>query len=104
MTTHKRNWLCATLLLLMPALATAQEETEGIRIQGVEERPGVMHLIPWRLPGDAPMEAPDAEQGRFGDLLTPLDDRSYRRYLRYREDPGALLDALPGPATNGETR
>ncbi len=99
-----RNWLCAGLLLVVPMFSSGQEATEGIRIQGVAERPAVTHLMPWRLPADAPMAAPDAGQGRFGDLLRPLDDRSYRRYLRYREDPGALLEALPASATNGETR
>ena len=96
----------STLLLLVVLAfpAMAQEDTEGIRIQGVDERPGVMHLMPWRLPRDAPMEAPRAEQGRLGDLLSPLDDQSYRRYLRYRSDPGTLLEALPGAAPTGETR
>ncbi|MFO7788655.1 MAG: hypothetical protein R6W87_12975 [Halospina sp.] len=97
--------LSTLLLLVVLALpAMAQDGTEGIRIQGVDERPGVMHLMPWRLPRDAPMEAPRAEQGRLGDLLSPLDDQSYRRYLRYRSDPGTLLEALPGAASTGETR
>tara|TARA_B100000678_G_scaffold266754_1_gene251879 strand:+ start:208 stop:513 length:306 start_codon:yes stop_codon:yes gene_type:complete len=94
-------------LLLLVVLAfpgMAQDDPEGIRIQGVEERPGVMHLMPWRLPRDAPMEAPQGEQGRLGDLLQPIDDQSYRRYLRYRSDPGTLLEALPGAAPTGETR
>lgn len=92
------------LLIAIPVLAGASEDAEGIRIEGVEERPGVMHLMPWRLPEDAPMEPPGVEQARLGDLLRPLDDQNYRRYLRYRGDPGALLEALPGPATTGETR
>lgn len=104
MTIDTGTWRAIALLLAMPAFVLAQEETQGIRIQGVDERPGVMHLIPWRLPADAPMATPAAEQGRFSELLTPLDDRSYRRYLRYRRDPGALLEVLPTPATNGETR
>lgn len=99
-----RNRLGALLVLLAPAFTAGQEDSDGIRIQGVEERPGVMHLMPWRLPGDAPMEAPDAEQGRLGELVEPLDDRSYRRYLRYRGNPGALLEALPEPAPERETR
>ncbi|XOZ33425.1 hypothetical protein ACMDCT_14630 [Halomonadaceae bacterium KBTZ08] len=92
----------AMLLLALPV--AAQEETEGIRIQGVEERPGVMHLKAWRLPGDAPMEEPSTQQGRFGDFLHPVDDANYRRYLRYRSEPGALLQALPEAAPTGETR
>ena len=92
------------LLMLLPLSAAAGEDTQGIRIRGVDERPGVMHLMPWRLPRDAPMEEPRAEQGRLGDLLRPVDDQSYRRYLRYRSDPGTLLKALPETAPTGETR
>lgn len=102
MKTRYRTLLMALALLALPV--TAQNDPEGIRIEGVDERPGVMHLMPWRLPRDAPMEAPRAEQGRLGELLSPLDDQSYRRYLRYRSDPGTLLEALSGAASTGETR
>ncbi|WP_077529140.1 hypothetical protein [Vreelandella utahensis] len=99
-----KTWQRALLMVLLAMPVKAQDDAEGIRIQGVDERPGVMHLMPWRLPRDAPMEAPRAEQGRLGDLLSPLDDQNYRRYLRYRSDPGTLLEALPGAASTGETR
>jgi len=102
MKTRHRTLLMALALLALPV--TARDDPEGIRIEGVDERPGVMHLMPWRLPRDAPMEAPRAEQGRLGELLSPLDDQSYRRYLRYRSDPGMLLEALSGAASTGETR
>lgn len=100
----KEKGMTALALLLLALPAAARDETEGIRIQGVEERPGVMHLMAWRLPRDAPMEEPSTEQGRFGDFLHPLDDANYRRYLRYRSEPGVLLQALPEAAPTGETR
>ncbi|MEQ6886173.1 hypothetical protein [Salicola sp. Rm-C-2C1-2] len=101
---RKQPATALTLLVLLTLPAVAQNDNQGIRIRGVDERPGVMHLMPWRLPRDAPMQEPRAEQGRLGDLLRPVDDQSYRRYLRYRSDPGTLLKVLPETASTGETR
>ena len=81
------------VLLVLP-LATQGQENKGIEIRGVDEQPGVLHLVPWRLPEDDLPEAPRVEEARFDRLMEPVDDRAHRRHMHFRQNPEALLEAL----------
>ena len=83
----------ATVLLLLSVPGVGQED-RGIEIRGVDERPGVLHLVPWRLPDDDLPEAPQVEGSRFERVIEPVDDRVHRRHMHFRQNPEALLEAL----------
>jgi|AntDeeMinimDraft_4_1070355.scaffolds.fasta_scaffold00034_27 hypothetical protein len=83
----------ATVLLFLSAAGYAQEG-RGIEIRGVDERPGVLHLVPWRLPEDDLPEAPQVEGSRFEHVIEPVDDRVHRRHMHFRQNPEALIEAL----------
>lgn len=83
-------------LLLFTVTGQAQEE-QGIEIRGVDERPGVLHLVPWRLPEDDLPEAPTVAGSRFERILEPVDDRAHRQHMHFRANPEALLEELAAP-------
>ncbi|TDT37087.1 hypothetical protein DES49_3039 [Halospina denitrificans] len=83
----------ATVLLLLPLVGYGQED-RGIEIRGVDERPGVLHLVPWQLPEDDLPEAPRVDGSRFERIIEPVDDRVHRRHMQFRQNPAALLEAL----------
>lgn len=85
--------LAASLLLFFAVAGHAQDDS-GIEIRGVDERPGVLHLVPWRLPEDDLPEEPPVQGSRFERLIEPVDDRAHRRHMHFRQNPEALLEAL----------
>lgn len=82
------------IVLLFLPLAGFGQERKGIEIRGVDEQPGVLHLVPWRLPQDDLPEAPQVEGARFERLIKPVDDRAHRQHIHFRQNPEALLEAL----------
>lgn len=90
---RKAAMLIVTGCLLF-AMAGHAEEKAGIQIRGVEESPGVLHLVPWRLPEDRIQDEPPVDNARFEGILEPVDDRVHRQHMRYRQNPGELIQKL----------
>lgn len=86
-------------LLLVPLAVDARDDA-GIEIRGVDERPGVLHLVPWRLPEDDLPEQPPVEDSRMERLIEPVDDRTHRRHMHFRQNPEALLEAFRAGSDN----
>ena len=87
-------WVTIAVALMSLPVPGVAEENRGIEIRGVDEQPGVLHLVPWRLPEDDLPEAPRVEKARFDRLMEPVDDRAHRRHMHFRKNPEALLEAF----------
>ena len=88
---------------VMISLACHGQESSGIEIRGIDARPGVLHLVPWRLPQDQMKDEPPVDNARFERILEPVDDRVHRQHQRFRQNPGELLEKLSGPQKDGSS-
>lgn len=57
---------------------------EGTRIQGDQEVPTVMYLVPWQPPEVDELRAPD-EQLMVEQTFAPLERYEFQRLVRYHE-------------------
>lgn len=98
--------LSATVLWLQPSLAVAQEAAsaalvqdsprrqagrivtlDGSRIQGEQELPTVLYLVPWQ-PVETTGPAPLEEQLLTEGAVESLEREAFRRRLEYSQRPG----------------
>lgn len=95
-TRHSRRWrlslTLAALMVLVTAPALGQQgddqgqvvTLEGTRIQGEQELPTVLYLVPWQAvasEGPAPME----RRLMTGEAPTLVEREDFRRRLRYHQ-------------------
>ncbi|PCM45488.1 hypothetical protein [Marinobacter sp. ANT_B65] len=69
---------------------------EGTRIQGDQEVPTVMYLVPWQPPKVGELRAPD-EQLMVEQAFAPLERYDFQRLVRYHD---AFIDK-PAAAERG---
>lgn len=78
----------ALIMLLLSAVASAQQERDqvrelgGISIFGSKEAPRALYIVPWKSSElTAGSVGPDTDLGT--DVLAPVDPEVFRRELRY---------------------
>lgn len=73
------------LLLAFSSVAWTADDVvviEGARIQGDQELPTVLYLVPWQAPGSRAPE-PSEERLMVGDAFPPLEREEFQRLLQY---------------------